>query len=86
MRTLVGLLLAVSVACGGDPAAAPSTPSPPPTQGPGGWSLVFADEFDTAGAVDSAKWGYELGYIRNNERQVPTRRAPKTYGLKAEIW
>ena len=75
MRTLVGLLLAVSVACGGDPAAAPSTPSPAPTQGTGGWSLVFADEFDAAGAVDSAKWGYELGYIRNNERQDHTSRA-----------
>ena len=33
VRTLVGLILAVSVACGGDPAAAPSTPSPAPTQG-----------------------------------------------------
>ena len=75
MRTLVGLLLAVSVACGGDLAAAPSTPSPAPTQGPAGWRLVFADEFDAAGAVDSAKWGYELGYIRNNEKQYYTSRA-----------
>ena len=43
--------------------------------GPGGWSLVFADEFDAAGAVDPAKWGYELGYIRNNEKQYHTSRA-----------
>ena len=81
MRTLVGLLLAVSVACGGDPAAAPSTPSPAPTQGTGGWSLVFADEFDAAGALDSAKWGYELGYIRNNEKQYYTSR---TENVRAE--
>ena len=42
---------------------------------PAAWSLVFADEFDAAGPVDSAKWGYELGYIRNNERQFYTSRA-----------
>jgi beta-glucanase (GH16 family) len=69
-------MLSAALACGGgDPAAAPSTPSPAPTPGPASWSLVFADEFDTAGVPDAAKWGYELGYIRNNEKQYYTSRA-----------
>ena len=65
------LLFPAALACGGDSGAAPSAPTP----GPAGWSLVFADEFDTAGAPDPAKWGYELGYIRNNEKQYYTSRS-----------
>jgi beta-glucanase (GH16 family) len=73
---VLGFLLSAALACGGgDPAAAPSTPSPSPTPGPIGWSLVFADEFEAAGGLDPAKWGYELGYIRNNEKQYYTSRA-----------
>ena len=72
---LFGLLLSAAQACGGDTAAAPPAPSPSPTPGPASWSLVFADEFDSAGAPDPAKWGYELGYIRNNEKQYYTSRA-----------
>jgi len=34
-----------------------------------GYSLVFDDEFDYTGAPDSAKWGFETGFIRNNEPQ-----------------
>jgi beta-glucanase (GH16 family) len=63
-----------SVACGGDSAAAPSPTSTAPPAGPAGWSLVFADEFDSGGAPDPAKWGHELGYIRNNEKQYYTSR------------
>ena len=69
------LLLSAALACGGDSGAAPAVPSPTPAPGPTGWSLVFADEFDTAGALDPAKWGYELGYIRNNEKQYYTSRS-----------
>ena len=68
---LWSLLFPVALACGGDSGAAPSAPTPGPT----GWALVFADEFDTGGAPDPAKWGYELGYIRNNEKQYYTSRA-----------
>jgi beta-glucanase (GH16 family) len=64
-----------ALACGANPAAAPSAPSPAPSPGPAAWSLVFADEFDTPGALDAAKWGYELGYIRNNEKQYYTSRS-----------
>src|SRR4051794_3474705 len=41
-----------------------------------GWKLVWSDEFDTDGAPDPKKWGYETGFIRNNELQyyTPDRR------------
>ena len=62
-------LLSTALACGGDSATASAPQAPTPTPGPTGWTLVFADEFDTAGTLDTAKWGYETGYIRNNEKQ-----------------
>ena len=37
------------------------------------WKLVWSDEFDKPGQPDPAKWDYEEGYIRNNERQYYTR-------------
>lgn len=36
--------------------------------------LVWSDEFDTSGVPDSSKWGYETGYIRNNEMQYYTNK------------
>lgn len=36
--------------------------------------LVWSDEFDYTGRPDPAKWGYEKGYIRNNEKQYYTDR------------
>lgn len=38
------------------------------------WQLVWSDEFDYVGAPDPAKWGYEIGYLRNNEAQYYTDR------------
>jgi beta-glucanase (GH16 family) len=38
-----------------------------------GWQLVWADEFDKAGLPDPAKWGYEEGWVRNNELQYYTK-------------
>jgi beta-glucanase (GH16 family) len=35
----------------------------------GDWKLVWADEFDKPGAPDPSKWGYETGFVRNNEAQ-----------------
>lgn len=35
--------------------------------------LVWSDEFDYQGLPDPAKWGYEVGYIRNNEKQYYTK-------------
>lgn len=40
---------------------------------PMNWKLVWSDEFDRDGMPDPNKWGYEEGYIRNNERQYYTR-------------
>lgn len=37
------------------------------------WQLIWADEFDTPGLPDKAKWGYETGFVRNNELQFYTR-------------
>lgn len=37
-----------------------------------GWKLVWSDEFDKPGQPDPAKWGYEKGMIRNNEKQFYT--------------
>jgi beta-glucanase (GH16 family) len=64
------------MACGGDKATSstPTGPSPTPVPGGGSWQLVFSDEFDTPGTPDPSKWGYELGYIRNNELQFYTSR------------
>lgn len=36
------------------------------------YELVWSDEFNYDGKPDSKKWGYELGYVRNNERQYYT--------------
>jgi beta-glucanase (GH16 family) len=72
-------LLQVAVACvvvlsAPWPAAAQAPAAAAPPEAPSGWTLVFADEFDGAGAPDPAKWGYELGYIRNKEAQFYTSR------------
>lgn len=37
------------------------------------WKLIWSDEFDKPGLPDPAKWGYEVGFIRNNEAQYYTR-------------
>lgn len=34
-----------------------------------GYKLIWSDEFDYTGLPDSTKWGYEKGYIRNDETQ-----------------
>jgi len=36
------------------------------------YTLVWADEFDYTGKPDPTKWGYEIGFIRNNEKQYYT--------------
>ena len=41
---------------------------------PAGFTLVFSDEFDTPGSPDPAKWGYEIGYVRNDEKRYYTSR------------
>ena len=36
------------------------------------WELVWSDEFNYSGKVDSTKWHYEYGFLRNNEKQYYT--------------
>jgi len=38
-------------------------------------TLVFADEFETPGSPDPARWGYDIGYIANDEKQYYTSRS-----------
>jgi len=34
------------------------------------WKLVWSDEFDRPGLPDPEKWGYETGFVRNEEAQL----------------
>lgn len=38
-----------------------------------GWRLVWSDEFEKAGAPDPSRWGFETGFVRNNELQYYTK-------------
>jgi beta-glucanase (GH16 family) len=75
LRAALFLVALPSAACGGGESTAGPTPGPSPTTAAGGWTLVFSDEFETPGALDPAKWGYEIGYVRNDEKQYYTSRA-----------
>ncbi len=37
------------------------------------YTLIWDEEFNYSGLPDSAKWGYEVGFIRNNESQYYTK-------------
>ena len=37
------------------------------------WELVWADEFNYKGLADDSKWSYEVGFIRNREKQYYTK-------------
>ena len=37
------------------------------------WHLEWSDEFSYKGLPDTSKWSYEVGYIRNNEKQYYTK-------------
>jgi beta-glucanase (GH16 family) len=41
------------------------------------WKLVWSDEFDYSGLPDKPKWGYENGFVRNNELQFYTKERPE---------
>lgn len=46
--------------------------TPPAVNPPAKYKLVWSDEFNYTGLPDPAKWGYEHGFIRNNESQYYT--------------
>jgi beta-glucanase (GH16 family) len=69
MRQLLacGIAVALLCACGGEGAArSPQAPTPLST-------IAWQDEFDRPGLPDSTTWDYEVGLVRNNERQYYTR-------------
>ncbi len=78
-RSALLLLSLGAGACGGNSSpVAPTQPSPvvpTPSATPAAWTLVYSDEFDTPGALDPAKWSYEIGYLRNDEAQYYTSRS-----------
>jgi beta-glucanase (GH16 family) len=37
------------------------------------WKLVWNDEFTQNGLPDTTKWNYEVGFVRNNEKQYYTK-------------
>ncbi len=41
------------------------------------WKLVWSDEFNESGLPNPARWNYEFGLLRNNERQFYTRERPE---------
>jgi beta-glucanase (GH16 family) len=67
------LLVSTAAACGGEGGSAGTGGTATPA--PAGWTLVFSDEFEAPGALDPAKWGYEIGYVRNQEAQYYTSRS-----------
>ena len=58
------------------PATGDPTTPPPPNPQPGGWSLVWQDEFN-GNTIDGNKWGFEVngGGGGNNELQYYTARS-----------
>lgn len=61
MRHAVPLLAAIAACTAG--AGRPVSDHPP------GWTLVWGDEFALAGRPDPARWGFERGFVRNQELQ-----------------
>jgi beta-glucanase (GH16 family) len=62
----MGCLLALACLLAGNAAATFQAPKAGPV-------LIWQDEFDGGGLPDASRWDYEVGLIRNNERQYYTR-------------
>jgi beta-glucanase (GH16 family) len=73
LHSILLVLLAPAAACA--ESSSPGAPTPAPSApAPSGFVLAFSDEFETTGSLDPAKWGYEIGYVRNDEKQYYTSR------------
>jgi beta-glucanase (GH16 family) len=66
LMTATALALSSLMACD----AGPSPQAPTAVAG----TLVWQDEFDRDGPPDPSRWNYEVGLVRNNERQYYTER------------
>lgn len=72
MKVLVGLLMVTGLVghtetVRADPRAKVGEETDPNTDG--GYRLVWADEFDSDGALDPKNWRFEEGFVRNHEAQ-----------------
>ena len=47
--------------------------------------LVWSDEFNNPGLPDSTKWGYEVGFVRNNELQYYTRKREQNARIEDSV-
>lgn len=69
-QAAAGLQLAAAVSPGATLKAPIFVPAPPPaTPTADGYTLVWHDEFDHDGPLNPADWGYETGFVRNQENQ-----------------
>ena len=75
---VIGSLNVKQVAAGKPATATPTTGGPTATTPPSSWVLTWSDEFNDT-TIDTSKWGYELGYVRNSEAQYYTNRPENSY-------
>jgi len=70
-KKIYGLLLIVAIGTTavftGPPKATAKSTAPKVLKG--GWRLVWQDEFEEDGKLDSDKWDFEKGFVRNYEEQ-----------------
>jgi beta-glucanase (GH16 family) len=69
VSAVFGLAIFCLSACNG--------PHPLQTPTASSGTLIWQDEFDSPGPPDAGRWNYEVGLIRNNERQYYTRNRPE---------
>ena len=68
MLASVSAICVAAAAASIDAAWQTAPPASTPPSYPG-YALVWADEFDRAGAPDPKHWTYERGFVRNRELQ-----------------
>src|SRR5689334_3291475 len=75
LACIVLIFMALSTARVAPANASGKPPTATPTTAPN-WTLVWSDEFNGAAntSPDPNNWGYEIGYVRNNEQQYYTNR------------
>lgn len=80
LSRLAPLLPAVSLLMMTSATARAAENAPPPL--PEGYKLVWSEEFDKPGLPDPAKWGYEVGFVRNKEEQYYTEARKENVEVK----
>lgn len=68
-NTILTVLALVAAQCAGAQTATPTEVQVSASQEAQAWKLVWSDEFNVDGRVDSNTWNYEVGFKRNHEDQ-----------------